>query len=566
PVRLPQAHWLTGDERYAREFAAEVEHWITANPWPRGVNWACTMEVAIRAINWLWAYHLVRGAGALTDAFERRLLASLLQHGRHILRNLENEEGFTNNHYLADLVGLIHLGVLCPWADEAVTWREVGLRELWAAVEHQVYPDGVYFEASIAYHRLALELILLAVALCRRNRMAVPEAVMTRLERMLEVVTSYTRPDGTAPAIGDADNGRILRLATWQDPGREWADHRYLLAIGAALLGRADLAQAAEGQWQEALWLLGPEAVARARARAEAQPALTPRSRAFPVGGLYVMRHRGLHLIVDAGGNAQNGFGGHAHNDTLSFELYAHGRSWIVDPGTYVYTADYRARDRFRSTAYHNIVVVDGQELNRFRKRSAFGLHEDADPRVNAWQSAADHDLLDASHRGYERLERPVLCRRQVYFSKEEGFWAVRDLLTGRGMHLLTLHLHLAQVETRLERGQAPTCLHLADGAAALDVYFLAPEGAAVSLGSGEVSRSYGVKSSAPVVSVSVRSALPVQFLLLLVPSRTTEPPLRWEQVRAMAARLPFGQPEESVRAHPSVPAPGLQPDALRYA
>ena len=50
-VTLGQAHWLTGDARYAAAFVAQWEGWMAANPPGFGVNWTCAMEAAIRAIN-----------------------------------------------------------------------------------------------------------------------------------------------------------------------------------------------------------------------------------------------------------------------------------------------------------------------------------------------------------------------------------------------------------------------------------------------------------------------------------------------------------------------------------
>src|SRR2546430_3765411 len=55
--RLGQAYWLTGDDRYADEFVAEVNDWIAANPYAYGVNWACAMDVALRAVSWVWGFY-----------------------------------------------------------------------------------------------------------------------------------------------------------------------------------------------------------------------------------------------------------------------------------------------------------------------------------------------------------------------------------------------------------------------------------------------------------------------------------------------------------------------------
>ena len=54
-VTLGRAYALEPDPRYAREFVDQLEAWLDDNPWPYGVNWGRAMEVAVRAVNWLWA-------------------------------------------------------------------------------------------------------------------------------------------------------------------------------------------------------------------------------------------------------------------------------------------------------------------------------------------------------------------------------------------------------------------------------------------------------------------------------------------------------------------------------
>ncbi|HID62124.1 MAG TPA: hypothetical protein EYP49_05210, partial [Anaerolineae bacterium] len=306
---LGQAYWSTGDEKYTREFVAQVLAWIEQNPPQFGVNWACTMDVAIRVVNWLWGYYFFKDSPCLTDEFRLVFWKSLLVHGRHIMGNLEWSEALTGNHYLSDIVGLVYLGILCPEFKEAAKWQDFGLQELWKEMSKQVHPDGADFEASISYHRLVTELFLSPIILCQLNDIPVPNEVMERLEKMIEFVMHYTKPDGTAPLIGDADNGRLHRLKVWAEPEREWIDHRYLLAIGSVLFRRDDFAQAAGEHWEEAFWLLGERAIAYKEQLAQNNLPLLE-SRCFPDGGLYIMRHNDLYMIIDAGDNGQNGYGG----------------------------------------------------------------------------------------------------------------------------------------------------------------------------------------------------------------------------------------------------------------
>jgi hypothetical protein len=517
-VWLGQAYWFTGDEKYAQEFAGQVLNWIEQNRPQFGVNWARTMDVAIRAVNWLWGYYFFKDSPTLNGDFLLAFFKSLLVHGRHIFRNLENQGDFPGNHYLSNLLGLIYLGILCPEFQETQRWREFGLQELEKEMFKQVYPDGVDFEASTSYHRLATELFLSAVLLAQLNGQGFSRSFMDRLERMIEFTMYVTRPDGTVPLIGDSDNGRLHRLKVWKDSEREWIDHRYLLAVGAVLFEREDFAQAAGDQWEEAVWLYGDRALVFKRAvEAKRLPLRLLGSRTFPDAGIYVMRSDDSCMVVDAGPIGQNGKGGHAHNDTFSFELYTEGHLWIVDPGTYIYTADYESRNLFRSTASHNTVRVDGHELCRFMKAQLFRLRDDDRPTVHRWKTSADHDLLDVSHHGYERLGQPVTHRRQIFFDKQERLWLVRDLFTGSERHLLEWFWHFApSVSLSTQGGTLFACS--GDGRV-LQMLLTGPGTMRLSIEATWVSYGYGKRVEAPVIHVIHNNSLPLEMAVAFIPT-----------------------------------------------
>jgi len=533
---LGQAYWFTGDEKYAREFAAQVLDWIEQNPSRFGVNWACTMDVAIRVVNWLWGYYFSQGSPHLADEFLITFCKSLLAHGRFIIKNLERTPWLTTNHYLADLVGLIYLGILLPEFKEAHFWRDFGLRELWAEMFTQSYPDGVDFEASISYHCLAVELFLSAIILCQLNGISVPGKVMERLEKMLEFVLYYTKPDGTIPLIGDCDNGRLHRLKGWSEPEREWVDHRYLLAMGAVLFEREDFGRIVGDQWEEAFWLLGERAVAyKEQLNHKELPLLRPESRAFRDGGLYIMRHDDMYMIVDAGSNGQNGQGGHAHNDTLSFELFTSGQSWIVDPGTYVYTTDYEARNLFRSAAYHNVMVVDGMEQNRLDARLPFFLGHNIDLQVRMWKSESEYDFFWGSLQGFHRDPELLVYHRQVYFQKAgQPFWLIRDVLEGTSQHCVEQYFHFApSIQVVLGENHLQVSGSSDKGMAIL---FPPNTYSSFELLEGWLCPSYGVRVKALVARCVMMAELPVEFVTVLRSFASDHFTLEWlNEARGLA-------------------------------
>jgi Heparinase II/III-like protein/Heparinase II/III N-terminus len=440
---LGKAYRLTKDLRYASEIVEQVSHWMDDNPCPYGVNWTCPMDVAIRIMNITWGYQFVRDAEVVTNQFRLRLARSTFHHAQFILFNLEyglRDDGSiaNGNHYLTNVVGLLHLGLLCPEFKMAEKWRSIGVNGLLEEMDRQVYSDGVNFESSIAYHRLVLELFTAGALLCRANGVTLPEKFWKRLERMYEFVLYVTRPDGNIPMVGDADDGRLYILSDYGDWYR--SDFRYLLSIGAVLFHRPDMEAHSAAVSEEAFWLLGPPAMSDfARLTHNGNPL---ESNAFRDSGLYIMRQQDNYLLACCGKVGTQGLGNHKHNDLLSFELYARDKPFIVDPGTYVYTRDPELRNIFRSTAYHNTVVIDGEEQNRFNPAELFRMRADANVTVQEWISTPDLDRLVAEHTGYMRLDQPVRHRRTFQFHKRTARWEIIDGLTGNGRHTADWYFH----------------------------------------------------------------------------------------------------------------------------
>ncbi|HEX8968951.1 MAG TPA: alginate lyase family protein [Chloroflexota bacterium] len=504
-VALGRAYALEPDPRYAREFVAQVEWWLGDNPWPYGINWCRAMEVAVRAVNWLWAAALLADAPELTPTFKQRFLRAMLQHGNHILENLEYSDN-NGNHYLSNGVGLVFLGVLLPELAPSVAWRKKGFEIVWGEIERQVHPDGVDFEQGIGYQGLVAEFWYACVLLCERNGLVVPPGVRERLERMFDFMLAYTRPDGTFPQVGDNDDGRLAGI-----DDEPVGSHRRHLAVGGAMYARADLLGAAGDALETAVWLCGESVLALPRQPTE------PDSRAFVSGGFYSLRAPDAAMLVDAGEIGMRGIGGHGHNDVLSFDLWAGGAGVLVDSGTFTYSADPAARQALRSTAAHNALRVDGQETSRLGVDPWLWLIEnDAHPFDIHWESDADRDLFSGSHDGYRRLAGSVVHTRRIQFDKRRFTWRIDDMLHGRAEHLVELFFHPGvafEMEGSAVRLRAPRG----------DVWLFAPRGAPCRQEPGWISDGYGMRRPATVLVYAVRAAVPLHLRtdLVLVPHGT---------------------------------------------
>lgn len=367
--------------KLAREFRNQVLDFIATNPVDMGVNWTCAMDVAIRGVNLLLAFDLLRGTVAdewLDDHFKDRFSSSIWQHGAFITRNLEVSAP-KNNHYLADIAGLFIISLYL----EEKEWREFALEELKREIHRQFHADGTNFEASIPYHKFAAEMVLYPVCFAlslgnggeKRPAREAAEAVfgVEYLRKLYLIIDSFRyllKPDGTLPQIGDNDSGQFIDLA-----GRNSLDGRHILALGAALFIEADwkiheFDDGASEPLTELSVLLGQPGVEIWR-RLAATPFAAAGCKGFDASGWYVLRNERIYLLISCMENSGRNLTVHRHNDHLSCELAIDGVNVLVDPGSYLYGPAPLERDRYRGGESHNTVNfidTDGSvvEQNRF--------------------------------------------------------------------------------------------------------------------------------------------------------------------------------------------------------
>lgn len=524
-VTLAQAYFLTGEEKYAEEALAQIEHWRGANPCRRGINWASSLEAAFRVWSWLWVLHVLAGSRALTGKRAGGITVGLGEHAQFIEENLSTYFS-PNTHLLGEGFALFCIGLLMPGFAGGKQWRETGRAILTEQMEKQVRPDGSHVEQSSYYHRYAFDFFLVAAVLAERNGCSFPPGYRARLERMAEVILHTMLPSGRHPMTGDADGGRLLPFGA-----RVADDQRGALSTAAVYFRRGDFRWASGRLHEETLWLLGADA---ARTYDELKPE-PPRelSRAFGDAGLAVMRsgwNRKAHVLLFDAGPQGLGACAHGHADALQVMVSANGQDWLVDPGTYVYTSSPGWRLAFSGTAAHNTVTVDGHP--QAHPVDVFKWRNVPQAKLERWATLPGVDLAVGSHDGYTRLAKPVTHRRTVVFLKPD-YWIVSDEFNGTGRHTFDFHFHFAP-RVKLEATH-DHWLAAADGSRMLIVPPGKNVAARVIQGDeaahqGWYSADYGHREPSPVLVGTAHATVPARFHWLLWPM-----PATWPRVREMA-------------------------------
>jgi uncharacterized heparinase superfamily protein len=355
---------------------AIAARWILENPPAQGAGWE-PYPTSLRIVNWVkWAL-----AGNALDESARQ---SLAVQTRFLGKRLEIH--LLGNHLWANAKALVFAGTFFD-GDEAAAWRARGLALLRRELEEQILPDGGHFERSPMYHAIVLADLLDLLQLARvypglltDEDVAAWRETVRRMQRWLQVMT---HPDGDISFFNDA-----------------------ALDIAPTLTALIEYAAALGVAWDRAP--LAPiEALADSGyVRLQIGPAV---------------------LIADVGEIGPDHLPGHAHADTLSFELSLRGQRVLVNGGTSTYevTAE---RLRQRGTAAHNTVVVDGVDSSEVW--SSFRVGRRARPLAVAWGRDGYALWLSAGHDGYRRLPGKVIHRRGWRLDPE-GL-VVEDALEGR--------------------------------------------------------------------------------------------------------------------------------------
>jgi hypothetical protein len=413
---LGRAYALSGDRRFYVEFVRQLMDWIRCNPPLVGTNWASMLELAFRCLSWTWALHFFARAASADDEepWTVDLLMALDRQLAHVEENLSRYFS-PNTHLTGEALALYVTGRALPElsasARRAATGREILLQE----AGRQVLEDGGHAERSTHYHRYSTDFYLFAFNTARasadRHGIEFREPAV-RQARFLRAIADDT---GRIPLIGDDDGGQLFPVA--RRPPADCAD---TLATAAVLLNDPSLAVGAPPE--ETFWLCGSNADLEAFTASRTGP----RSIAFEAAGYCISRNtRGDHLVFDCGAHGYLN-GGHAHADALSVVLTVAGRPLLIDPGTATYTMDPGARERFRSSAMHNTVTIDGRSQSL--PLGPFHWRTRADARCVRWESTADRDVAAGRHDGYA----PVLHTREVTSVHGTG-WTIVDRIEGDG-------------------------------------------------------------------------------------------------------------------------------------
>lgn len=471
---LGKAYWSSGDEKYAREWSAELVDWVKKNPLdgkhPKA--WR-TIETGQRGANFTTHFEYFIDSPSFTVETLLHLLKSVEDHGSHLIKNRGG-----NNWLLFESEGLVAIGCYFPELQGAKTWREEGIKRFASEIKAQVFPDGVHLELSTSYHNGCISTFHAAYRMAEVNQLAgeFPADYRATLENMVAAVMKWSLPDLTIPQFGDSWKGGPLTnfFRNWNDvfPRPEFE----YLAVGRSS-GKA------------------PEETAFALSN----------------GGFYSLRsHWGpdaTFLVLKCG--LDGGF--HCQPDNGTFELFAQGRHFMPDSGSFIYSGDAEGRAWFRRTASHQTLTLGDAD-------SAYA------PKLILWQPGKIHDSFIVENKSYANLSH----RRAVHFIQKKYFVIVDEAL-GEAEGDVKIHFQLLPSSAVFDEKSFSVRTDFTDGANLL-VRSAAQKDLRLAKEEGQVSFIYTRKEPRPAFSFILPKSAKAKirrFVTVILPYTGKEPEVR---------------------------------------
>ena len=490
-IPMGKAYRLSGDEKYAKEWALQFYDWIKKNPLvamdkqeyemvsngeirgaKENVRFAWRpLEVSDRLQNQTIEFELFLPSSSFTPNFLTEFLVNYHKHALHILGNYSDQ----GNHLLFEAQRMIYAGTFFPEFKEAAAWRKSGIDILNREINVQVYPDGGQFELDPHYHLAAINIFCKALRMADVNgfRKEFPQNYLNTIENMVMFYLTICYPDYTNPCFSDAKQTNKKEMTeNYEDWHKLFPENKAILYF------------ATEGKQGELPNYL---------------------SKGFDKSGFFTFRNSwgkdATQMVVKAG---PKGFW-HCQPDNGTFELWFNGKNLFPDSGSYVYAGEgevMQLRNWFRQTAVHNTLKLNNKNL------------ETTESVTKLWKPEGNVQVLVTENPGYKDLKH----RRSVFFV-DNTYFVIVDEAVGDAKGSINLHFQMPKGKVDNDR-ETMTFLTQFEGESNMKLQCFGPKEMSMKKEEGWTSVAYRERSKRMNVSFNVKKddAEAVRYITVIYP------------------------------------------------
>lgn len=363
--------------------ASLINSWIDEVFINRGCGWD-PYPSSLRIVNWIkWILK--------NDINDPKILLNLFTQVRNLSGHLEYH--IFGNHLFANAKALIFAGTFFG-GKEGNKWLKKGSKILRTELDEQFLEDGGHFELSPMYHSILLEDMLDLLNLATfSNQENLTEMIKPRIDAAMYWLETMLHPDGDLALFNDTTFGVSPTFSSLC---------RYADRMGLNYVNKESF------------------------------------SRSMSESGYTRLENQDAVLFFDHGQIGPKYQPGHAHADTLSFELSLFNHRFITNLGISTYERSL-LRSLQRSTKNHSTVVID--DLNSSDVWASFRVSQRAITQKTNFQVRPANLTVSSEHNGYGNFFNKMTHRRTLILSEKELI--VEDEILGMGSHCIDIYFHI---------------------------------------------------------------------------------------------------------------------------
>jgi uncharacterized heparinase superfamily protein len=356
--------------------------WINENPFGKGTGWE-PYPTSLRIINWIKWNHKTKGLskeGELSLWNQTLWLANRPEY--HLL----------GNHLFVNAKALLFACVFFGLDKKSNIYRRA-INIISKELDDQFLDDGAHFELSPMYHAIAMEDLLDLLQLSSALPSSLPsEKILHRYMKGMQWLSYMKYENDELSHFNDCANGIAPSFKDLNNLGGK-------IGLDTDLKLNANFYH-------------------------------------FRQSGFSVIKDEYIHLISDIGKIGPEYLPGHAHADSLSFELSIKGQRVIVNSGTSEYGVS-NERLRQRSTSAHSTIEIDSQNSSEVwssfrvaRRANVYDINIDSEDHFNK------NIRISAYHDGYKRLKSSPIHKR--IWKYNERSLLISDFITGNKNRIIS--------------------------------------------------------------------------------------------------------------------------------
>ncbi len=478
-ITLGQAYWLTGDEKYVRQFITLLEGWLERVKHTREAEQSTwrSLEAGFRGEFWVKAIQYFKDSPLVTRELMDSFYESLAEQGEYLMQ-MHSSYRYISNWGVIENHGLFEIGVAMPDEERRSRFIQTALEHLAVTARMQIMGDGVQWEQSASYHNEVLHCYEDVLILAFRNQIPLPQGFAETVRKMAWADVAWKKPDHHQFMTGDSDDTDIrdfISVAAWlfRDPG-----------LKGAGFPKLDF---------ESVWDVGIVGAREYEQLESRMPEFT--SVALEDSGNYYLRDGWgedgnlLHMHCGTLG------AGHGHSDKLHLDLVIGGEDVLTDAGRYQYVPG-PDRYAFKNPDAHNTITVDGKYFTICK--DSWECSKLSQPVKQSYKLLEEYEFIQGGHLGY--MDQGVYINRKVVHIKPD-LYIIMDEMYAEGDHTYEQYWNFSE-GGRVEAVSDQRFLFQGQRAVA-EFLFLTP-GSVSRLGSSRISRYYNYCQSRPAIKTQV--------------------------------------------------------------